>query len=97
VAEKQLDNELISSASVDERRLWASQRVRTEEARVQSDAGNPNRNQPRVPPGRDGLVTTAAADEEKLPGFLPGALTYASTASRVYSVNSNLTGCLVFL
>jgi hypothetical protein len=71
--------------------------VGAKEAGVEPNSGNPLRYQPRILPSRDGSVGTAIADEEELTCLLAGGLDMGVDRLTVCSVNSNRTGCPVFL
>src|SRR5215472_7544401 len=63
---------------------------------VQPDAREPFRKKSRILAGRDAPSRTTVAGEEELTRPLSRNLQKSSIASRVWSVNSNLTGRPVF-
>src|ERR1700680_3506903 len=66
VTQEQLHCPQITSAAVDECRLGSAQRVRSVEARVEPDAGNPLGDKASVLPGRQASPAPAVAREEEL-------------------------------
>jgi hypothetical protein len=98
MAKQKLHSSKVASAAVDQRRLRMAQRVSAEQMRVQPDARDPVRHEPRVLSCRHGLTGPPPAGEQKFAGPLAGLVDVrVSTAWRVCSVNSNRTGCPVFL
>src|SRR5260370_28887706 len=69
--------------------------MRPKYPRIQPDTADPIRYQARILACGDDFLGTTPACEQELAGLLVGGR-YSSTAWRVCSLNSNLTGCLVF-
>jgi hypothetical protein len=70
--------------------------MRAKQPRIQPDAPDPLRYEPRILARCYGAVRTAAAREQELPGPFAAGLRLSSIAWRVCSLNSNLTGRPVF-
>lgn len=63
MAEQQLDGTQVPGSAVDQRDLCSAQRVGSEKAWVQANAGNPPGHQPRILPGRNELIATTTTGE----------------------------------
>src|SRR5215813_8215540 len=72
VAQQQLYGSQVSGAAVDKGRLGSSERVGTEETRVQPDAGDPVGDEPSVLPCCEAPAWTTSASEQVFPWFLSG-------------------------
>jgi hypothetical protein len=85
MAEQKLHGPQVAGAPVDQGRFGPSERMGTEEVRVQPDAGNPRGDEPGVLPRRHAPSLTASADKQGFTRFL---------ASNSYVVIHRLSGLL---
>jgi hypothetical protein len=72
VAKQQLDRTEVAGAAVDQGRLRAAERVSGEDVRVQSDARNPFRDEPRILACCHGLAGPSPAGEQKFRARVAG-------------------------
>jgi hypothetical protein len=71
VPEQQLNRPEVASTPIDQRCLGSPQRVGAEQSRIETDAGDPARQQARILAGGEASLA-AAAMEQKIAGTLPG-------------------------
>lgn len=71
---QELDRPEIACPSIDQRRFCASQRMRAKQPRVQPDASDPVRYEPRILAGCHIAVRAATAGEQELAGPFAGGL-----------------------
>jgi hypothetical protein len=64
---------------------------------VEPNLSDPSSHRPRILPRGQWVIRTAGAREQLFPGLRPLPRSYASSAWRVTSLNSNRTGRPVFL
>ena len=95
VARQELHGTQVSCAPVDQGCLCSSERMRSEQVRIQADTGNPLAKETSVLSGREASVGATSTNTYS-PGFLPVAFTWSSPAGHVASVGSNPTGRPVF-
>ena len=72
--EQELDGPEVSRPPIDQRRFCASKRMRPKQPRVQPDASDPLRYEPRILTRSHASVGTTTASEQELPGPFVGSL-----------------------
>ena len=92
VAKEQLHRAKVPGSPVDQSRLRAPQRVGAEQRRVQTDAGDPLRQQASILAGGEAAAFATAAMEQEIAGTLPARRKVLVDRLARCSVISNLTG-----